>query len=635
MRKTPEPGDWDGILFDDTEDNAILDYCIIEYAKTGIKISSTLNAPYAISCPNEDNFTSVENCIIRYNEFDGINVTSGTYDVGFCTSTPYPDAIPTIKNNIIHNNGNHGIYLLAGNRSRNKSVITNNVIYKNNGDGVNTDLVGGSSLEPIIKNNTIVDNQINGVKFSGAVDDTLFEISNNIIIRNSFGIFSLDEGKPKGGYNNVWNNIVNYQGIGTLEEDIASDPLFLDPLNYNFELSNSSPCIDAGNPDSPKDPDSTRADIGAFYFDKTFFADFEAGVKIGTVPFSVSFIENVNLGNGQEVKNWFWEFGDGQTSNEKSPVHIYTSKGQFDVSLTISNEVFSNKITKEAFIKVLNSPPQVVVENRPISFDEDTKFNQLNLYSIFRDPDKDSLIFSATSTQHMVIDIKGDGSVLVTPDPNWSGSETTLFEVNDNDGGINRFEQEFIVRPVNDPPNIVSISPADTFLMVDQEKVSFEVIAEDVDNALGFTWLVNEEVLDSSNVNNFDFIFENTGDYTIKCKISDGTEKISVTWVLRVLSSIHNLPKGKIEDFMVYPNPFHNSIQVSFNLLQSSNISIFIHNNSAQKVKTFFQDQLVPDQYQLIWDGTSDSGELVSPGIYYVYFEMDNEFRGAFKVVKH
>ena len=44
------------------------------------------------------------------------------------------------------------------------------------------------------------------------------------------------------------------------------DPLLvsLDPLDPL--LTADSPCIDAGDPDSPLDPDSTRADMGAFYF---------------------------------------------------------------------------------------------------------------------------------------------------------------------------------------------------------------------------------------------------------------------------------------------------------------------------------------------------------------------------------
>lgn len=62
-------------------------------------------------------------------------------------------------------------------------------------------------------------------------------------------------------------------GIGCIDED----PLFVDPLSGDFHLSwdnfpipdtTKSPCIDSGDPASPEDPDSTRADMGAFYFDQ-------------------------------------------------------------------------------------------------------------------------------------------------------------------------------------------------------------------------------------------------------------------------------------------------------------------------------------------------------------------------------
>ena len=51
--------------------------------------------------------------------------------------------------------------------------------------------------------------------------------------------------------------------------NIFLDPLFVDPNAGNFNLQAGSPCIDAGNPASPPDPDGTVADIGAFYFDQT------------------------------------------------------------------------------------------------------------------------------------------------------------------------------------------------------------------------------------------------------------------------------------------------------------------------------------------------------------------------------
>jgi len=62
-------------------------------------------------------------------------------------------------------------------------------------------------------------------------------------------------------------------GAGCIDED----PLFVDPVNGDLHLSwNSfpvpdstrSPCIDSGDPASPEDPDSTRADMGAFYFNQ-------------------------------------------------------------------------------------------------------------------------------------------------------------------------------------------------------------------------------------------------------------------------------------------------------------------------------------------------------------------------------
>gem|GEM_PF-1511436 len=45
---------------------------------------------------------------------------------------------------------------------------------------------------------------------------------------------------------------------------ITVNPLFADYQNNDFTLQKNSPCINAGDPDSPKDPDSTRADMGAF-----------------------------------------------------------------------------------------------------------------------------------------------------------------------------------------------------------------------------------------------------------------------------------------------------------------------------------------------------------------------------------
>lgn len=84
-------------------------------------------------------------------------------------------------------------------------------------------------------------------------------------------------------YNSVGSNFGGSvpTGLGVITGVNANgDPcddfsnIFLDPLFYatsgdsSFYLTEDSPCIDAGNPSSPLDPDCTIADIGCHYFNQ-------------------------------------------------------------------------------------------------------------------------------------------------------------------------------------------------------------------------------------------------------------------------------------------------------------------------------------------------------------------------------
>jgi len=50
-------------------------------------------------------------------------------------------------------------------------------------------------------------------------------------------------------------------------------------------------------------------------------------------PSEVHFIDRSQFQPG----TWFWEFGDGETSGDKNPVHTYTAGGEYTVSLTINS----------------------------------------------------------------------------------------------------------------------------------------------------------------------------------------------------------------------------------------------------------------------------------------------------------
>lgn len=58
-------------------------------------------------------------------------------------------------------------------------------------------------------------------------------------------------------------------------------------------------------------------------------------------PISIRFVESDSTGLSQ------WDFGDGRTSQEKSPVFAYDSGGSFPVRLTITHGTLSQSVTKQ------------------------------------------------------------------------------------------------------------------------------------------------------------------------------------------------------------------------------------------------------------------------------------------------
>jgi len=69
-------------------------------------------------------------------------------------------------------------------------------------------------------------------------------------------------------YNLAWDNDYgDYGGFEPGPNCLFVDPLFVNPWGGNYHLQPNSPCIDAGDPNSLLDPDSTRADIGCYFYD--------------------------------------------------------------------------------------------------------------------------------------------------------------------------------------------------------------------------------------------------------------------------------------------------------------------------------------------------------------------------------
>ncbi len=173
-----------------------------------------------------------------------------------------------------------GVYL----NTNTNIEVTRNIIYSNYATG-NAAGLHNASAQATINNNTICfnhsptipalyllgadtvyNNIIYGNVGSGAVFTTTTYLKNCDFWENTGGNFLLPPPAGTGVISTVNINGDSCDVFG----NIFMNPLFADTSNFDFHLTQNSPCIDAGDPSSPLDPDGTITDIGRFYFNQGF-----------------------------------------------------------------------------------------------------------------------------------------------------------------------------------------------------------------------------------------------------------------------------------------------------------------------------------------------------------------------------
>ena len=83
-------------------------------------------------------------------------------------------------------------------------------------------------------------------------------------------------------------------------------------------------------------------------------ANFTADPQMGTVPVEVQFTD-ISVQGTNPITSWDWDFGDGGTSTEQSPLHNYSIAGNFTVTLTVSDGSLSDTEQKTNYITVYNT----------------------------------------------------------------------------------------------------------------------------------------------------------------------------------------------------------------------------------------------------------------------------------------
>ena len=252
----------------------------------------------------EGSYATVENVLISDNDggFEGGGISCYECNISF------------INVQILNNDGgNYG----GGVISNSSNLILDRVVIAGNiasfrGGGMQCE---DSSL-PELTNVTIYGNDADDGGGIYCNTGSVPELENCIVWNNS-------NDSLNGVLTIIYSDIeYGFDGVGNID----LDPLFVNASGDNYNLTASSPCIDAGNPDSPLDPDNTTADMGALYYQGN-----SADNELPAVDIKLS-----NYPNPFNPSTTIF-FNISRKNAENAEIIIYNLKGQKVNQLRITN----------------------------------------------------------------------------------------------------------------------------------------------------------------------------------------------------------------------------------------------------------------------------------------------------------
>ncbi len=197
----------------------------------------------------------------------------------------------------------------------------------------------------------------------------------------------------------------------------------------------------------------------------------------------------------------------------------------------------------KAEVIIQNSPPEVVEPFVTYEMYEDVPaILEEKLLEVFSDLDEDKLTFTATGQNNIDIEITHpNGTIKLTPAPDWFGSEHITFTANDSSAIEAKQTVEVIVKPTNDLPKIIQIGNqlvTETneelgFVVKQDAWLNLSIIVKDVDGDVAIEliqYLLN--ITEQSNlyfqVGVNELVFkptnEDVGQHYISIRITDNNE---------------------------------------------------------------------------------------------------------------
>ncbi len=268
---------------------------------------------------------------------------------------------------------------------------------------------------------------------------------------------------------------------------------------------------------------------------------------------------------------WHWEFGDGAESDEENPEHQYTEKGEFTVTLTVTDN--GGLIgTVEKSIQVGNAAPIAAFAFTPES------------------PDVGEVV---TFTNESIDDAEivacfwefGDGATSAERNPEHRYSSAGVFTVKltviDDDNAADSVEHDIEVIVRNLPPEVEIIKPVAGQVLAGEETVEWQAVdpdndADELKITLEYKFATSEDwqTIASDLANTGEFVWDTSqlergGQYVIRVTAVDPDDACgdAISEEFTVIVLAHTV--------VAAPNPTSDAVTFYYDIATSGKLYIY------------------------------------------------------------
>ncbi len=320
-------------------------------------------------------------------------------------------------------------------------------------------------------------------------------------------------------------------------------------------------------------------------------ADFTHQSKIGAAPLTVQFTDQ----STGYIENWYWDFGDGESSIEQSPEHTFAVNDTYNVTLTASNSEGSDSKTYTAYVS----------DTSPVAaFSADITHGENPMTVTFTDE-------STGSVDAWLWDF-GDGFTSTDQNPVHVYTSVDTFDVtltaSGPDGADQMVKEAFII--VTEPLPVAKFC-AD----VNEGPAPLTIQFSDSSKGPINTWFWDFGDGNNSTDQHPQHVYTKVDTYTVTLIVTGpgGIAKLSKTDYISVqfptgIAGMSEQPTS-FALYGSYPNPFNPTTNITFDVPKAQHVTLSIYNVNGSLVETLVDEHKSPGRYTINWQaGHHSSG---------------------------